>query len=973
MAIKFTGHLHVHTEYSPLDGMARIEELILRAKEMGQTGIAITDHGSSSGLFQAYELGEKHGFNVLLGEEFYFQNKCEDLKTGHLILIAKNERGLANIFALQRKAYNNFYYKPRINMKMLEEHAEGLICTTACIANQIGQFILRGEEHLALNHILELRQIFRNDLFVELQSATNEDVIKVNKKLESFCQGYGLQPIITSDVHYTLKEDYKVHEVLLCIQQKAKMDSPKRWKFENNDYWLKSQEELLSFMDYLHQDTIENSMDNIENIFRLAAGVKIKKGNYLPKYCDEDENNILKEQVFLCYDKRIRKRGEDNEAFLADVQKELKVIQETGYSGYFMIVNEYIQWAKANGILVGDGRGSGAGSKVAYTLGITEVNPQKHDLLFERFLTPGREPDFDVDFSDIDAVFRHLQDRYGEENVARVGAFSRFTAKSAIRKVMGVYGFSMSEIAKVVAMLPKRLSFTLREALDESREFARWMNANKNILYVVEKFEGVMEHLSTHAGGVIICEGLANMLPIVTDSEDRDKMVVALDKKLLESLGHYKFDILGLSSLTLMQDIIDYTGEIDWTKVDFEDGNIYEMLSSGDVLGVFQLSEQPDKVRQQSPRCFEDLIAINALIRPGVCDWNEYLKRRFGKPEKDEMAELSFMKGTHGLIVYQDQYLQLAQHYAGWDIAFSDKQIRKNKDIYNDAELKEKWMWDSGGMEDLWNVICEVVDGGYGFNRAHATSYAKLAFQTAYMKRYHPKEFYSAYLTQNLGDSAKTVEILNKLKESGIKVLNPDINKSKDKFTPTKEGILFPLNAVKGVGGSALHEINRLRPIQSFEDFMARRVPRFVRSTTIENLIKAGAFDFEEEDRHKMLLKYKPDFERKENHVYEKEAFDYYVTSSPFDRYSCKPFREYGNNESAITVVEVIKLNVRHDKNGNEMAFVTGTNNTDIINLILFSTVWKRNKMEEGQLVLVKGRKDGKSLLVNSFEVLNGN
>ena len=983
----FYGHLHTHTEYSALDGMARIEDLIVRAKELGQKGIAITDHGSSSGLFEAYWLGQKHDFNVILGEEFYFENTSKELKLGHLILLAKNAKGLENIFLLQKLAYDNFYYKPRINLEMLQNHNEGLICTTACIANQIGQYILRNEELLALNHIFELKKIFKEDFYVELQSSTSEDVIKVNKVLEKFCKDYDLKPIITNDIHYVNEEDYAVHEVLLCIQQKTKMDNPKRWKFENNDYWLKSEEELVSYLDYLDESTIQNSFSNIQHIFECVEDVEIKKGNYLPSFLKDgeklsldngrtyvyNEDDLLKEHTFACYNSRIKERGECNDSFWSDVEKELAVIKATGYSGYYMIVNEYITWAKENGILVGDGRGSGAGSKVAYTIGITEVNPQKYDLLFERFLTPGREPDFDVDFSDIDAVFKHLQDRYGHDNVARVGAFSKFTAKSALRSVMRAYSFPESVISIVVSYLPQRLDFTLQEALDESKELTEWMNGHPNILLAVSRFEGIMQHHSTHAGGVIICENLTHILPIITDSDDRSKMIVALDKKTLEKLGHYKFDILGLKSLTLLQDIIDYTGPIDWTKVDFEDENVYKMLSEGNVMGVFQLSDQPDKVRQQSPKCFEDLIAINALIRPGVCDWDTYLTRRRGEiDENDEIANLPFMVGTHGLIVYQDQYLQLAQHFAGWDIAFSDKHIRKNKDILNDVELKEKWMKDSGGKEDLWNTICEIVSGGYGFNRAHATSYARLAYQTAYMKYYYPEAFYAAYLTQNFDDATKITEVLNKLKGIGVNVVNPDINRSTDKFTPTDDGILFPLNAIKSVGGSVLYEINRLKPIASLDDFLQRRIPKFVKSTAVENLIKSGAFDFEGKSRFDLLCQYKEGYTRKDNCIYEKESCGYYISNSPFEKYSYRSFGSYEDGDwNVMTVVEVIELNVRHDKRGREMAFVTGTNDVDTIRMVMFANTWEKYKVEEGQIVFVKGKKDGPSLLVNKIEVLD--
>jgi len=393
---KFLGHIHCHTEYSALDGMSKIEELILKAKGMGQSFLAITDHGCSSGLYDAYKLGQKHDFDILLGEEFYFENKGTARQIGHLILIAKNETGLENLYTLQHLAYENFYYRPRLNMDMLRQYSEGLVCTTACLANQVNQYIMAGEKHLATGHLKELQSIFGEDLYVELQSSTMPEVIQVNKELIDLCKNYNFKPIITNDVHYVEKDDYNVHEVVLAIQQKKKMDDAKRWKFPYNDYWLKSQEEMEEYVRYLANEDLHVCYGNINEIYEKCKGVNIASGHYLPTYqmmSKEEEDNMLESLTLEKYLSRIKDRGESNNEFYEDLQKELSVIKDTGYSGYFLIVQEYINWAKENGILVGDGRGSGAGSKVAYTIGITEVNPQKHDLLFERFLSPGRSPD----------------------------------------------------------------------------------------------------------------------------------------------------------------------------------------------------------------------------------------------------------------------------------------------------------------------------------------------------------------------------------------------------------------------------------------------------------------------------------------------------------------------------------------------------------------------------------------------------
>ena len=973
----FPGHLHVHTEYSALDGLATVEELVKKAKELDHNFIAITDHGNSSGLYEVAEMRNKYGLKILMGEEFYYQNPEGIKHNGHLIVIAKNKQGLRNLFKLQAEAQRNFYYKPRISLELLRSYNEGLIVTTACIANQIGQFILIGEDPLALNHIFELKNIFKDDFYVELQSSTNPDVIKVNKKLIEFCINYGLKPIVTNDVHYAEKEDYNIHEVLLCIQQKGKMDSPKRWRFEYNDFWLKNQEEMEKELEYVDKDILDSCYKNLQEIAdKCDDDLQMESGDYLPKYCDtkEEEDKALSDLVWKEYTEgKIAERNEQNEEFKNDLQKELNVISATGYSGYFLIVREYINWAKKNGILVGDGRGSGAGCKVGYTIGITEVNPQKHGLLFERFLTPSREPDYDVDFSDIDKVFKHLQDRYGEENVARVGAFNRFSAKSAMRSVMGVYGFTQSNIAKIIGLLPKRLTFTLEEAMNESKELVSWLEANNNIYKVVRKLEGRLRTYSTHAGGVIICNGLTELLPVISDSDDRTKKIIALDKKALESLGHYKFDILGLNSLTLMENILNYTGHINWQDVDFEDENIYNMLCDGDVIGVFQLSDQRDKVVEQQPRNFQDLVAINALIRPGVCDWNEYLLARRSNKHTD-LPE--YMNSTHGLIVYQDQYLQLANTYAGWEIGWSDKHIRKNKDILNDTELKEKWLKDTNGAIDLWNDICKVVSGGYGFNKAHSTSYAMLTYQTAYMKYYYPKEFYAALMTQNIGDAVKLSEIINSTKEKGIKLIPPDINISDNKFIPTEEGIAMPMTSIKGFGESALVGLKNIRPISGLADLMNRREKRLLKANNIKALIKAGCFD-NEGKRSDLLSEYFGETDSLTNSEYDKEVFGYYVTSSPFDGYTnLKPFISASDGQTFMTVAIITEIVQRYDKKGNLMAFITAINNTDVLKIICFASTWKifKETTEENTMIFVKGKKDGSNLIANTIEKIeNGN
>lgn len=557
--------------------------------------------------------------------------------------------------------------------------------------------------------------------------------------------------------------------------------------------------------------------------------------------------------------------------------------------------------------------------------------------------------------------------------MARVGAYTRFTAKSATMKVLSAYGFSQKDIKALTAAMPDRLTFTFDEALKESKTVKNFFSEHPNLERIIRKFEGIIEHLSTHAGGVIICKDLVNLLPVIKRSDDTEKMIIAMDKKELEELGHYKFDILGLSYLSIMQNFNEFSG-VDWNEVDFEDEDVYKMLQSGQVTGVFQLADQKDKTMQMKPSRFEDLIAINALIRPGVCDWNDYMNKRFGSQnEMSEIESLPFMVNTHGLIIYQEQYLLLAKTYAGWDIAYADKYIRKNKNIRADVELKKKWMEDTGGMEELWDTICDIVAGGYSFNKSHATSYARLTFMTAYAKCHYPKEFYAAYLNQYLGKPDRINEAITEIKALGIKMLKPDINKSTTRFIPTKEGILFPINSVKGVGGSALWAIEKLKPISSFEDFLARRIPKFVKKTTIEALIKSGAFDSDGKSRYQLLCEWQEDFKEekeKPDYIYEYEAFGYYLESTPFDKYKITPWIELNDQTNVMSIGQLTELKLRTDKRGSQMAFGTLVNNTDNIDLVIFSSVWGKLDISEGDMLFVKGKKDGNSLLVNTAEVL---
>jgi DNA polymerase-3 subunit alpha len=964
-----------------LDGSSHIEDLILCAKELGQTAIAITDHGSTSGLYEAYQMSLKHDFKVILGSEFYFDNNDGERRAGHLILLAKNQIGLENLYKLQKFAYmDNFFYKPRINMSILKECSEGLICTSACMANKIAQLVLVDENTLALQHIKELQSIFGNDFYLELQSSTQEEQIKINKKYIEFYNDYNIPLIITNDVHYTRDSDWETHEVLLAIQTNQKMNDPKRFTFPTHEYWLKSESEIYEpVKEYLPDYLYKQMCLNIEQII-FDCNAVIESGNYLPKYKGMSDVEEVEYLTTLIKDNKSK-----------EVWDELEVVCNEGYAGYFLIVQEYINWARANGVLVGNGRGSVAGSRLAFALAIHGIRPEKYGLLFERFLSPGRTPDIDVDFSDLDAMFKHLQDEYGPENCARVGAFARLTPKACIRKVMSSFGYTMKQIGEAIKMLPDRLDFTLDDACTESTAFEAFVLNNNEMFRHIFKLENVISHMSTHAGGVVICQDLYKKLPITRDKDDNSKLVIGYDKNILDSLGHYKFDILGLSNLNMVQNCLESIEEDVILPIEeLNDSKVYDLLCKGDVSGVFQLSEQAHAVIEQQPRCFEDLIALNALIRPGTGDWNQYIRRRNGL-ESFILPTIrqSYMNETEGLIVYQEQYLIDCLNYAHWDIAWSDKYVRKCKDILHATELREKFIEDSthNGFElfeiqTVWDDISNAVASGYGFNKAHATSYAVLSYQTAWLKTYYPVEFYASLMSQDSDDSDKLTHYITECNKKNIKILPPHINDSVDYFKPIGNSILYQLNSIIGLGGSSLTEVKRLRPILSLEDFITRRTPKFIKITTIENMIKSGCFDFENTDRTMMLnrayllMGKSNTYSEHPNYIYEKESLGLYLSSSPLDNLDIEDISMKRDDSVISTAGEVLEVVKRIDKNGNEMAFVTIANKYGKHKLLIFSTLYKQVVVKEGlvvgNLIIVNAKKSKGSLLVNTISVWEG-
>ena len=603
MTVKGFGHLHVHTEFSTLDGMAKIKELISRVKELGQEFIAITDHGTMSGHYQFEEECLKQGIKPILGCEFYMsKGQASKEDSGyHIIVFAKNEIGLKNMHKLQARAYKeNYYRKPHITFDMLSELKEGIIVSSACIGGIIGQTAINNPLELKLE-AQKYKDVFGDDFYLEIQPNDISDQWIMNKRVLQVGQALGIKVIATNDVHYVLKDDAKIHEVLLAMQVKKKMSDENRFKFPTNDYWCKSTEEMMStFEGYNHEEKAQ-ILQAILNTSEVAnkCNAKVIKGHFLPSYPHLNgmsEDDYLAEKTWEGFEKKYPKNYPNRGQIRKDIINELKVISEEGYSGYFINVADYIVDARKNGVLVGDGRGSGAGSKVVYCMDITNVDPVPHNLLFERFMAHGRTPDLDVDFSDQEHVFKHLQDLHGMDNVARIATYGTLSCRNVIRKTLSTFDVPQKEIAIISGSLPKNLDVTVEQSYNESAIFRNFMDSNPFIAQVIRRLEDTISHEGKHAGGFVVYNNLTELTPCKYENDSngvRCIPVVQFDKKQIESCGFYKMDVLGLENLTTVRYALDMIEEnegvvIDLDEIDYEDKEVYEMLQNGDVSGVFQ-------------------------------------------------------------------------------------------------------------------------------------------------------------------------------------------------------------------------------------------------------------------------------------------------------------------------------------------------------------------------------------------------
>ena len=876
-------HLHVHTEYSLLDGACRIDKIAQRAKELGQTALAVTDHGVMYGAVAFYKACKEAGIKPIIGCEVYVAPRAmtdkahgTDNDYSHLILLCRNEQGYRNLCRLVSAGFTEgFYMKPRIDWALLHKHAEGIICLSGCLAGEIPQRLIRGDYDGAKARAVELAELFGEDgFYLEIQNHGIPDEARAAEGLIRLHRDTGIPLVVTNDAHYIEKKDAYYQDVLMCIQMGKTVDDPNRMRFESQELYLKSEDEMRAlFPDW------QEAADNTVKIAEMCS-FDFTFGHYfLPRFkLPEGEHDSYDYLVKLC-EKGFAERYPNSPEVHTQLEYELSMINKMGFVDYFLIVSDFIGYAKRNGIPVGPGRGSAAGSVVSYCLHITDVDPIKYSLFFERFLNPERVsmPDIDVDFcvNRRAEVIDYVKRVYGEDHVAQIVTFGTMAARNAVRDVGRALSVSYAEtdaVAKQVPSGPGALNITLDEALKLSkplREMYEQDETLKRLIDVARALEGMPRHASTHAAGVVITEKpVYEYVPLAKNDE---AVVCQYPMTTLEELGLLKMDFLALRNLTVLDDAVKLVQRDEpgfrIEDVPEDDGETYEMLAQGRTSGVFQLEStgMTGVCVGLKPKSIEDITALIALYRPGPMDSIPRFLECSVHPEKVSYKhELlrPILSVTYGCIVYQEQVIEIFRRLAGFSLGQADmirRAMSKKKHKVIDAERVAFIHGDpargipgavaNGVSESVANSIYdEILDfASYAFNKAHAVCYAIVAYRTAYMKRHHPQQYMAALLTSVLDNSNKVAEYIAECRELGIKLLPPDVNESGANFTVAGENLRYGLVAIKGIGWGAINGLVAEREsgglFKSFEDFCRRMSGRELNRRAVENLIKAGAFD----------------------------------------------------------------------------------------------------------------------------------
>ncbi|KKY01533.1 MULTISPECIES: DNA polymerase III subunit alpha [Paraclostridium] len=914
-------HLHVHTEYSLLDGFSRIKNLVNRAKELNMSAVAITDHGCMFGAIDFFKVAKKEGIKPIIGCEVYTaprgmkdKDPNFDKSQGHLILLAKDTTGYQNLIKLVSAAYvQGFYYKPRVDIDEIKKHSEGIIALSACLAGDVSQALMNRNYDKAKNIALKYKEIFgEENYYLEIQDHNLPEQKEVNRELIRLSKEIGVGLVATNDVHYVRKEDSKIHDILMCIQMGKTVNDPARMRFGSDEFYLKSREEMEEIF-----PEVQEALDNTSKIAQMCNVEFDFNTIHLPQY-DVPGGYTPQEYLrMLCFKGLKERYKKPSQEILDRLEYELGVIEKMGYVEYFLITWDFINFARENNIMVGPGRGSAAGSIVSYTLYITDIDPIKYSLLFERFLNPERVsmPDIDIDFcyERREEVIDYVKRKYGEDHVAQIITFGTMGAKAAIRDVGRVLDVSYNKVDNIAKEIPFALGMTIDKALDTNPNLKKLYEEDsetKEIIDVSRKIEGMLRHASTHAAGVVISKKpIDEYVPLY---KHQDAITTQFTMTTLEELGLLKMDFLGLRTLTVIRDALDlieknHNLKINFSKMEYDDPKVYELLSSGNTLGVFQLESAGMRsfMKQLKPDNFEDIVAGISLYRPGPMDSIPVYINNKNNPENVEYLHKKLkpiMEVTYGCLVYQEQVMQVVRDLGGYSYGRSDLVRRamgkKKMDVMEkereyfihgktdeNGELEIAGCVRNGVPEDIGNKIFDdMIDfAKYAFNKSHAAAYGVLAYETAYLKAHYPVEFMAALITSVMGNTDKVVEYIRECNSLKIDVLKPDINKSFTKFSVEDKSIRFGLAAVKNVGVNVLNNIIKEREssgeFKDFNEFCKRLDSKDLNKRIIESLIKCGAFDEMGDNRASLLLGYEKllesiSMDRKKNLAGQVSLFD---------------------------------------------------------------------------------------------------
>ena len=1072
-------HLHLHTEYSLLDGAAKVDDLVDHLVKNNIDCCAVTDHGNMYASLYFAEECVKKGIKYIIGCELYatddYRDKRPGTKTEHIIVLAKNKTGYKNIVKLDSLSYiDGFYGKPRIDYKLLKEHHEGVICLSACLAGRMPQLLLNGDYDGAKEWAKEMKDVFGEDFYIEIQDHGIQEEKQVIPQLIQIARELDIQLVATNDVHYIYKEDWEAQDILLCIQTKKTLADPKRMKFETREFYMKTGDEMAALFDYI-PEAISNTRviaDKIEEpVFDLKPnGTPIRDTSLIPLYTPDDGSTSPEYLTRLTWEGLPKRYKDITDTIKQRVEYELGIIIKMGFADYFLIVWDYINWSRLNGIPVGPGRGSGVGSIVAYSIGITDVDPLRYELIFERFLNPDRVsmPDFDVDFCTKRRyeTIEYVRRKYHPENVAQIVTFGTLASRAVIKDVGRVMGVPYSDTDKVAKLMDGKS--TIRELLGlniekyekkladpslpedkrietekdlieqkkkKNPEFIEVYETNEELRRVIDiglKLEGMPKNTSEHAAGVVICRKvLSDNVPLAKNGDD---IVTQFDMKEVEAVGMLKMDFLALTTLTDIQNTLSYIKEglgidIDFNEIGYDVPEAYQLISSGDTDAVFQLEQGGMKrfMKDLQPNCLEDLIAGISLYRPGPMDFIPTYIRNKNHPDQivyDTPLLEPILKNSYGVIIYQEQVMQIFQKLAGYSLGQADLVRRAMAKKHKDELMAQKDKFIFGDIAQGGNITGCAAQGipadvaakifadmesfaSYAFNKSHAAAYAVVAYRTAYLKYFYPKEFLAGILNDRIDKIEEISKYIAYMKEKNIDVLPPHINKSKSIFSVEGNGLRFGLGALRGVGQApieaVIEERNANGEFKDFADF-AIRCAKHVNKRIVESLIYAGAFDcfgytrsqfaavydevitrvnamdkqkagaqislfgdIIEEQSLEIVYPDIPEYEQTEKLSKEKSVLGVYVSGHPFEKYvayfkdknfNCSMLTEYMEDEETgvktytelsdgqqVTMGGMIAATKKlQTRSGSFMAFVTVEDLYGTVECVCFPNVYERIK-----------------------------